>query len=168
LCRSRLLCIVIGGGAIVALAVGGIYLLSPHDDSSPTTTWEAYREASDGLIVYSLLRSCDEVTGVDVVERDDRVDVTVQVAYGGVCGDLAVENAVRANLAEPLAGRPVRDGACLTRGLTQRECLRDEVTSEPSGGPRIMSRYSRRMFRAGPSGSGSSRPKALPREVAMS
>lgn len=99
-----------------AALVAGLILVRSGGESVGGTLWESYRVTLGGLVIYTVTSPCGEVSDVDVIESDDRVEVTVHVDHDGLyCADLAVERATRVELAAPLGDRPVYDGSCLRR-----------------------------------------------------
>lgn len=101
---------------------GGALLLLGRD--SRGATWDYFRAEQDELRVFKTLRPCDEIRSVDVEETDERIEVTLHVEPGGLCGDLAVDKFATVTLSDPVRDRPVYDAACLGRGVSETECLR--------------------------------------------
>jgi hypothetical protein len=109
---------------LTGVSATGWGLLRANDETAPGVPWDTYRLTSQGVEVYKLLRSCETVTGVDVVETSRRVEITLHVDSGEGCGDVATPTASQVELADELGAREVYDGACIDRDFATSLCER--------------------------------------------
>jgi hypothetical protein len=116
---------------LVGGAAGGLVLLqheraASEDPPAARTTWDDYEVLKRALVVHATVSPCQEVTAVDLVETDTRVEVTVGLSGDdNACADPPVELTRRVRLASPLGDRGAYDGGCLADGGTD-ECVRYE------------------------------------------
>lgn len=109
---------------LLGLLAGGFLLIRSEDGDRSGSSWEYYRITSDGLKVYAAIRGCDDLTGAYLDETAERVEVSVEIDHGGVCGDDLVPDWVAVRLGSPLDDRPVYDAACLASRESETDCLR--------------------------------------------
>lgn len=111
---------------LAAAAVTGFVLLRAVRED-PGSTWDAYAADGRALVVTKRARSCDDLVLVDVLERPQRVEVTVDVTSGGLfCAADEEQQRLRVRLEEPLGKRVVYDGGCLAQDEPRRRCAREE------------------------------------------
>lgn len=109
---------------LLALLAGGFILIRSDDGHRSGSAWEYYRVTSDGLKVYAAVRGCDDVTGANLNETAERVEISVEIDHGLVCGDDLVLDWVAVRLGSPLNERAVYDAACLASRESETGCLR--------------------------------------------
>lgn len=97
-------------------------------ESAAQATWDDFRVVRRVLEIHGTRSSCQDVTAVDVVETDRRVEVTLGLTgNSSACNEPAVALKRRVRLAAPLGDRPVYDGGCLAEGGSDGECWREEL-----------------------------------------
>ncbi|XBB65607.1 hypothetical protein ABFU82_15980 [Nocardioides sp. WV_118_6] len=112
---------------LVLLFVGGWLLVRPLFDRPSLRLLDYAADAADpASLTVRAERTCgDRIGRAEVVETDDRVEVTVPRTSSdpdAVCAAVYREWAVEVTLDKSLADRPVYDGGCLARGRADATC----------------------------------------------